>query len=99
MDISKQWMLGRCASVGVNFLFADALGPKRPSWGSGLPSDCQVFLRQTKPYPGSAPTTRLPADQGKHRPTRFLAQHANSPLKTHKQAAPAATTCPCFERA
>lgn len=42
------------------------------SWGSGLPSDCQVFLRQTKPYPGSAPATRLPAGRGEHGPTGLL---------------------------
>lgn len=37
-DISKEWMLGRCTSVGVNFLFAGSLGPCWPSWGPGLPS-------------------------------------------------------------
>lgn len=37
-DISKEWMLGRCTNVGVNFLFAGSLGPCWPSRGSGLPS-------------------------------------------------------------
>lgn len=69
MDISKQWMLGRCASVGGNFLFADALGPKWPSWALVYPLTARYFSDKQSRIQGQHPPHVSPqtrANTGQH---------------------------------
>lgn len=75
-DISKQWMLDRCASVGVNFLFAGSLGLYWPSWGSGLPSVTARYLSDKQ----SCIQGQCPPHTSPHRPRQTQANRLLSTM-------------------
>lgn len=88
--------------IQVSVLISCLLGLLAPAGLPGalahplrLPGTSQINKNVSRMCP---PHTRLTASQGKHRPSAFLAQCANSWWRTHKQGAAATKTGHCFVR-